>query len=577
MVNLIFSVLLLLGIIIYKYVYPKRNINLLFLLVLISLLPLVSILRKGTYESGDLTIHTGFAMSFYESLKDGNIIPRWSSQIIYGYGYPLFLFAYPLPYYLASLFHFIGFNFINSLKLILALSFIASGIMMYLFIKEELKNRCSAFIAAIIYLFSPYHLVDLHFRAAIGEIIAFAILPFCFLTIRKMSNKITFLWFFLSSLSVTLLVLSHQAISLISFPFIIAYCLYLWITKNRKKIKYIFFYILSLIMGLLLSSFYWMPVIFEAKYTNLLTTGAVSFISLSQLFYSPWRWGFLFQGPNGELSFIVGYIQWFIIIFSIILFFKGKISLKGKVVYLISVTSLFLFLIMTQSFSRTMWMNVSLLKGFQYSYRLLLLISFFVSIIAGVVIKNITQKWLFVSLCLIAILTTIPNWGNRKTLPLLTDSSILYELPSNITKVGQGTTIWVNSNNFKSNQRTVPHIEIVQGKADISEISRNSVKHSYLINVTSKNALIKENTLYFPNWIVRVNGNPYPFSFIDTAYPGIITFNLNKGSYKVDVSFMNTKVRAFSMFLSFFSFLALILIFLIISSKRIKNIFRNLI
>src|SRR3989338_7386795 len=138
------SILLLIGIIIYRYVYPKRDINLFALLILISILPLISILRKGTYESGDLNIHVGFAASFFESLRDGNFIPRWSSQIIYGYGYPLFLFTYPVPYYLASLFHVFGFTFINSFKIILALSFLSSGAAMYLFIKEELKNRYSA-------------------------------------------------------------------------------------------------------------------------------------------------------------------------------------------------------------------------------------------------------------------------------------------------------------------------------------------------------------------------------------------------------------------------------------------------
>ena len=316
-VNLIFSTLLLLGIIAYKYVYPKRNINLFFLLILVSFLPLISVLREGSYESGDLSLHAGFAMSFYESLKEGVFIPRWSSEMIYGYGYPLFLFAYPLPYYLTAFFHFLGFSFVNSLKIILAFSFITSGITMYFFIKEEIKNKFSAFIAALFYLFSPYHLVDLHFRVAIGEVIAFAILPFCFLTIKKMSENLTFRWFFLSSVSFSLLILSHQAISLISTPFIAIYCLYLFLNKNKKKFYFIFNSIFSLIFGIILSSFYWLPAILEAKYTNLLTKGVVSFISLDQLFYSPWGWGFLFQGHKGELSFIVGYVEWAIILFSI--------------------------------------------------------------------------------------------------------------------------------------------------------------------------------------------------------------------------------------------------------------------
>src|SRR3989338_3935244 len=115
-INFIASFSLLFGILIYKFIYPRGKFNFLFILILISLLPLISMLRKGTYESGDLSIHVGFATSFYESLMDGNFIPRWSSQIIYGYGYPLFIFVYPLPYYMASLLHFLGFTFINFLK-----------------------------------------------------------------------------------------------------------------------------------------------------------------------------------------------------------------------------------------------------------------------------------------------------------------------------------------------------------------------------------------------------------------------------------------------------------------------------
>lgn len=567
-VNLISSALLLLGVITYKYIYPKCNINLLFLLILISLLPLISILRKGSYESGDLNIHVGFAISFFESLKDGNLVPRWSSQMIYGYGYPLFLFTYPLPYYLASFFHFLGSTFIDSLKVVLAISFIASAITMYLFIKEELKNKFSAFTAALFYLFSPYHLVDLHFRVAIGETIAFAILPFCFFAIKKMSYNKTFFWFMASAISFSLLILSHQAISLASLPFISAYCIYLWIAQNRKEIKYILLYLFSLLYGMILSSFYWLPLIVESKYINLLSKGTVSFIQFNELFYSPWRWGFLFQGPNGELSLMVGYAQWLVIGLSFIFFLKKTISTKNRQIYFISIASIFILLIMTLSISNSIWSNISLLKGFQFSYRLLLLISFFTSIIAGIVVINIKNKLLLFLLCSIVVLTTILNWGNRKTLPQLNDAAIRYEFPKNMTKVGQSTTIWVDSNKFKSNKRTVSHIDVLQGKANISEIFRTSVEHEYLISVISKDASIKENTLYFPNWAVKVDGNPYPFSFKDTSSPGIITFKLNKGAYRVQVSFMDTNVRKISFLVSVLSFTTLLILGLKISLPK---------
>lgn len=508
-------------------------------------------------------------MSFFESLKDGNLMPRWSSQIIYGYGYPLFLFAYPLPYYLASLFHVLGFTFINSLKIILAFSFIASGITMYLFIKEELKNKYSAFISSIMYLFSPYHLVDLHFRVSIGETIAFAVLPFCFFALKKMSYSKTFFWFMASTISFSLLILSHQAISLASLPFIFAYCVYLWITQNRREVKYIALYLFSLTYGMILSSFYWLPLIMESKYINLFSKGTISFIQFSELIYSPWRWGFLFQGPKGELSFIVGYAQWFIILLSILLFSKKmKEKFKERNLYLISIISFFILLLLTQSFSAPIWTAVPLLNGFQFSYRLLLLISFFVSVIAGIVVKNIAYKWFFTALCLIAISTTILNWGNRKTIPELNDQTIQYEFPVSMTKVGDSTTIWVDSNKFNSDQRLVPHIIVFQGTATISETFRNSIKHDYLINVLSEKASFKENTLYFPNWTVKVNGNPYPFTFKDTSSPGIITFKLNKGTYRVQVSFMDTNVRKISSIVSVLSFIALFILGLKLSLPK---------
>lgn len=286
----------------------------------------------------------------------------------------------------------------------------------------------------------------------------------------------------------------------------------------------------------------------------------------------PWKWGFLFQGPKGELSFMVGYVQWVVILLSILLFLKkAKEKVKERNLYLISIVSFFTLLLLTQSFSKPIWMNVPLLNGFQSSYRVLLLASFFVSIIAGILVKNITNKRFFIILCIITISTTILNWGNRKMLPFQTDSAILHEFPKNMSKVGLGTTIWVDSNKFNINQRTVPHIVVLNGNATIIETSRTSTKHEYLINVKSDIASIKENTLYFPNWTVKVNGNLYPFNFINSSSRGIITFNLNQGSYKLEVAFGDTNVRKFSSLVSLSSLIALFILILFLILKRQKQ------
>src|SRR3989344_6658230 len=187
-VNGIASLLVLTGVIIYRYVYPKRKINLFILLLIISILPIISIFRVGTYESGDFNIHIRRSMEFYRLLSQGDIMPSWAGDLNATYGYPLFIFNYILPYYLISFFHLIGFSFMYSLKIFLALSFIFSGIFMYLFSKQIFKNNLATFTSSVFYLLTPYHLISTHFKITIGEILAYALIPLVFYFINKFLN-----------------------------------------------------------------------------------------------------------------------------------------------------------------------------------------------------------------------------------------------------------------------------------------------------------------------------------------------------------------------------------------------------
>src|SRR3989344_5714607 len=156
----IFLIFFLFAIFFYTKIYPKRKIPYWVLLLGFSLLPLISILRPGTYESGDLTLHTSRLMSFYKNLEEGVFIPRWAGELNATYGYALFNFYYPLPYYLSSLFHFAGFSFLFSMKLLIIFSFSLSGLLMYLWLKSHLAEKY-AFLGSIFYLFAPYRLVDM--------------------------------------------------------------------------------------------------------------------------------------------------------------------------------------------------------------------------------------------------------------------------------------------------------------------------------------------------------------------------------------------------------------------------------
>src|SRR5579872_5283308 len=112
-----------------------------------KLLGIGIVLLFGLIATWDLYTHAGFAFThdgqdhiarianFYLNLQQGVIVPRWAENLNWGYGHPILEFLYPLPSYIASLFHFLGLSFIDSTKWVFILAEIASGLTMYHFVK----------------------------------------------------------------------------------------------------------------------------------------------------------------------------------------------------------------------------------------------------------------------------------------------------------------------------------------------------------------------------------------------------------------------------------------------------------
>src|SRR3989344_693366 len=147
----------------------------------------VRLIGEGMFLSHDGQDHVVRIANFYQSLSEGNLIPRWAANLNWGYGHPILMFLYPLPSYAASLFHFLGFSLVDSTKLVFALAFIASGVAMYLWLREFL-GEIPAMTGAILYNFAPYRFVDLYVRGAIGEHVAFIFPPLICYFLLKLSQ-----------------------------------------------------------------------------------------------------------------------------------------------------------------------------------------------------------------------------------------------------------------------------------------------------------------------------------------------------------------------------------------------------
>src|SRR3990167_5350986 len=128
---------------------------LLLLIIFLGIIPLLDLFHPGLPLTHDGQDHVARIANFYQSLSEGNVVPRWAANLNWGYGHPILMFLYPLPSYIASLFHAIGFSFIDSTKLVFAVSYIASIVTMYLWIRAA-WGSVAGFNAAILYGFAPY-------------------------------------------------------------------------------------------------------------------------------------------------------------------------------------------------------------------------------------------------------------------------------------------------------------------------------------------------------------------------------------------------------------------------------------
>lgn len=589
LVNIVLLLALLLGITVYKFIFPRKKLNLFLLLILFSLLPTVSILRKGVYESGDFNLHIYRAMSFYKAVQDGNIIPSWAGDLNGTYGYQLFLFLNPLPYYIISFFHFLGLTFILSMKFFLAFSFILSGITFYLWAKNEFKNKLAAFTGSIFYLYAPYHLLDLHFRVAIGEILFFAVLPLFMYNISKFlsQKKLSYIPFI--GLSFALLVLSHQGLATLSLFLIMPYLIYKFIylrTRGKKLLDmeklFIFLEItLGIIIGLLICSFTLLPQIIFSKFTYsyLLTRQPVVFPQINWLIFSEWQHGFLFQGPKGELSFVLGYTQLLIIIVLFYMFVKKRALDKRlrKYNFTFWIFAFILILFLITKYSVLLWKYLPILNLNQFSTRFLLPMAFIASAISSIFVNYFEKKKMIIAaLILLTVLSTILNWGNRRMITDINDKWLLNNLPKSSYEGealgGMGQPIWI-PNNGKTFVLVPPksHAEIIKGEGKINLITRKTQYHEIL--TSSKTLLtVKDNTWFFPGWKAYVDNREIPINYATKNYPGIIKINVPIGMHDVVIKYDDLLPIKISKYLSVATLLFIFLFYFsgLVNHKRLK-------
>jgi len=521
------------------------------IVLILSCLPLWSLLKPGLPLSHDGPDHVARIANFFQSLSEGNLIPRWAGNLNWGYGHPILMFLYPLPSYLASFFHSVGFSLVDSTKLVFAVSFIFSIFAMFWWVRAQ-WGTVPAFVSAILYGFAPYRFVDLYVRGAIGEHVAFIFPPIILIGLLQLARfpKKPIKWGMITSLGLAGLLLSHNAVSLMFLPVIFLYLIYLYFFETKKRRRFLIFGFWFIALGFLLSAFFWLPAFWEGKYTlrDIVIQGDFTgrFVPWSRFFYSPWSYG-----GGQEITKQLGLVHWLGVAGAIWYLLKVKNKpirwfLGGGLILLVAT-----LILMTQ-LSAPLWAKVSLIQKFQFPWRFLELTTFLTALLAGAVASLLPKKLLpfIIALALIAALSTFSMWRPEKY--LIRPENYYTGIYESTTDTGESSPIW--SVRFME-KRPQAVLEVITGKTTWSTVSRQSNLHRYNLKAASRSRLV-ENTLYFPGWQVWVDQQPVAIEFQDPDYRGLMTFWVESGEHEIVVKFTETKLRYFADIISILAWLS---------------------
>lgn len=533
-------------------------------IVLLSIPAVLPLTKQGFFPTQDF-IHVARIYEMDKVLKDGQFPARWVPD--FRYGEPLFNFYAPLPFYLGSLIHNLGFGFLDTTKILFALSFILSGVTMFL-LAREFFGKMGGLLSAILYIYAPYHSVDIYVRGAMSESLALVFFPLIFLASLRLSQKNNLQNIAFLALSLGGLFLTHNIMTVLFTPFFLGWIGFLiWREGKLQLVKY---FLPALLLGIALASTFLLPAFFEKDLvqSSKMITGYFDyrghFVEIKQFFSTFWGYGASLWLGNDDMSFQVGLTHWAVLTLSVMAAIVSRKNRKQLLLIGFLIASFLFSLFMQHNKSTPIWTNFPILAYTQFPWRFLGISIFFISLISGILGIYMQKKFAFLALVVIAAVV----WGNInyfKPESYYLDSVDTHYVGPEVLTNGDKLPkdylpVWVED--LQRERITLPHP--VNGEAVASNYENKSTSAQFRVSVT-KEADIEVPLTYFPGWEVKANGRQVKIE--DPDKYGLVRFKLTPGDYDVKLSLLDTPVRKAGNALSL---ITAVIIIALLSSRKLK-------
>jgi len=352
-----------------------------------------------------------FLFEFNKSIQDGILWPRWGPDWGFGYGYPFWNIYGPLTYFVGEGVYLLGLDYVPAVKVVFALSVLASAATMYLFVRR-LLGRPAGLLAGLVYVYTPYRLFDLYVRADLSESLSFVFIPLVFwgffeLVDRPRLSALAGPGLIGTGLAYAGLVLTSNAALLLITPlaglFVATLLLLrLWNERGNLKGQGLFVMLrrplslgippaLGLALGIGLSAIFVFPLLLEFNYVRLdqWTGGRFAFggdfVHVFQLFSPHWGFGASIPGPDDQPGFQLGLVPIALFVLSFLATPRTAEANVRRMVRFFQVMVLVVAFLMTP-ISEWVWRTIPISSFAQFPWRLGLLTTTGLAVVAGAVV-----------------------------------------------------------------------------------------------------------------------------------------------------------------------------------------------
>ncbi|MBC7261064.1 MAG: hypothetical protein H5T63_03540, partial [Chloroflexi bacterium] len=455
--------------------------------------------------------------------------------------------------------------YIWAIKLTQALGFIFAAVALYALCRELGHQRAASLFAALVYSCAPFHMVNIYVRGdSLSEFYAFAFFPLILWSLLRLQKQLKkegtcpVHSIAAVALSYTGLMLTHNISALIFSPFVLLYALWLaW--NSRHKLRYAIISLSALMVGALLSAWFWLPALAEAKYVHLeeMTTGYFNYalhfrgldlVQRSLIFdygitadKNPFRMGLVqaVLALAGIIAIVIGWIR------------QRRMEAQSAFGVLLLAFSTW----MITPLSRPLWDNLPLLPMVQFPWRFLSLQALGTSLVAAYLIPRPHQprQWVTILVSALVLFSMLRGLHPERLLiqesDVTTERLMLYEyFTANI-----GTTIrndylprWVDPRPFTSEAfwqgGSKPAPLALDGQISAANlIALGPTSERWVIEVVSPQSLLAFHTYFYPSWQALVDGQRTRVE----ALPGLgyIGLRLSQGAHEVLLYLGHTRIQ----------------------------------